>query len=60
MEKKMSEHARKNDNAGITVLAVIFALIFSVILFNKFVEWVGPYSGGLSSPEVGKDISPRR
>ena len=36
------------------LIAVIVGVLFALILFYKFVDWVGPYSGGLSSQEVGK------
>jgi hypothetical protein len=48
-----------NDDAGIAVpvLAVIVGIVFTTVLFFKFVDLVGPSSGSGGSAEVGKATS---
>ncbi|MFY9627914.1 MAG: hypothetical protein WAK03_07145 [Methylocystis sp.] len=50
----MSDRAHQKDGIATPLIAVIVGVLFALILFYKFVDWVGPYSGGLSSQEVGK------
>ena len=51
---QMSDRAHQKDGIATPLIAVIVGVLFALILFYKFVDWVGPYSGGLSSQEVGK------
>ncbi len=59
-DRRMSDRFHLKDGIATPVLTVIVALVFVVVLFSKFVEWVGPSSGGLGSREVGKAISMAR
>jgi hypothetical protein len=54
----MKEHTHRDDTVLIQLAAVVCAIFFAVFMFFKFVDWTGPYSGALSSPEVGKDVLP--
>jgi hypothetical protein len=56
----MSDQSHLKDGIATPVLTVIVALVFVVVLFSKFVDWVGPSSGGLGSREVGKATSMAR
>ena len=56
----MRGHIHRDDSMLVRVVVLACALAFVVVLFFKFVDWLGPYSGGLSSPEVGKDVSRTR
>ena len=49
----MSLQSESNEGGVMPVIAVIVAIIFVVVLFFKFVDWVGPLSGG-SASEAGK------
>ena len=53
----MSDQSHLKDGIATPVLTVIVALVFVVVLFSKFVDWVGPSSGGLVSHGVGKATS---
>lgn len=50
----MSDQFHLKEGSANPVLTVIVALVFVVVLFSKFLDWVGPSSGGLGSREVGK------
>jgi hypothetical protein len=54
----MKDRIHSSDTVLIELVAVACAIVFAVFMFFNFVEWVGPYSGALSSPEVGKDLAP--
>jgi hypothetical protein len=54
----MKEQTHRDDTLFIEIVAVICAIVFVIVLFFNFVDWLGPYSGALSSPEVGKDVLP--
>jgi hypothetical protein len=56
----MSDQSHLKDGIATPVLTVIVALVFVLVLFSKFVDWVGPSSGGLVSHEVGKGTSMAR
>jgi hypothetical protein len=49
----MSLHSDSNEGGVMPAIAVIVAIVFVVVLFFKFVDWVGPLSGGGAS-EAGK------
>jgi hypothetical protein len=54
----MTEQTHRDDTVFVEIVAVVCAIVFVVVMFFKFVDWMGPYSGALSSPEVGKDVLP--
>jgi hypothetical protein len=59
-DRRMSDRFHLMDGIATPVLTVIVALVVVMVLFSKFVEWVGPSSGGLGSREVAKAISMAR
>ena len=59
-DRRMSDQFHLKDGIATPVLTVIVALVFVVVLFSKFVDWVGPSSGGLVSHGVGKATSTAR
>ena len=58
--RRMSDQSHLKDGIATPVLTVIVALVFVLVLFSKFVDWVGPSAGGLVSHEVGKGTSMTR
>ena len=56
----MSDQSHLKDGIATPVLTVIVAIALVVVLFSKFVDWVGPSSGGLVSHGVGKATSTAR
>jgi hypothetical protein len=59
-DRRMSDQSHLKDGIATPVLTVIVALVFVLVLFSKFVDWVGPSSSGLVSHEVGKGRSMAR
>jgi hypothetical protein len=59
-DRRMSDQSHLKDGIATPVLTVIIALVFVLVVFSKFVDWVGPSSGGLVSHEIGKSTSMTR
>ena len=59
-DRRMSDQSHLKDGIATPVLTVIVAIALVVVLFSKFVDWVGPSSGGLVSHGVGNATSMAR
>ncbi len=53
----MSDQSHLKDGIATPVLTVIVAVVFVLVLFSEFVDWVAPSSNGLGSHEAGKAAS---
>ena len=56
----MSNGSDLEPGTAVPAMTVIVGVVFVVFLFFRFVDWVGPSSGKLNAPEIGRSASHAR